>query len=124
MICKRCSKTNVIKAGFTRGEQRYKCKDCGLHFVKQYTRLNENDRLRAFRFCAYGVPMNTVAKMFCVTATTITRWVKWYEKHPNNTELASDTLDGISVKLWLCYGKSARLDWIFRFQLKRLNIVI
>jgi len=32
MKCYRCKSENKVKAGFIRGLQRYKCKDCGCHF--------------------------------------------------------------------------------------------
>ncbi|SHF51337.1 hypothetical protein SAMN05443633_1304, partial [Chryseobacterium arachidis] len=32
MKCYKCQSENKVKAGFTRGLQRYKCKDCGCYF--------------------------------------------------------------------------------------------
>ncbi len=31
--CKKCGSQNMIKADFVKGEQRYKCKECGCQFV-------------------------------------------------------------------------------------------
>jgi len=32
MKCYRCKSENIVKAGFIRGLQRCKCKECGCHF--------------------------------------------------------------------------------------------
>ena len=31
--CKKCQSSEYTKAGFVKGEQRYKCKKCGCQFV-------------------------------------------------------------------------------------------
>lgn len=31
--CKKCESNEYVKAGFVKGEQRYKCKKCGCQFV-------------------------------------------------------------------------------------------
>lgn len=106
MFCKICNNNNVIKAGISHGKQRYKCKDCTVHFVKHYKRLSEHDRLRAIRFCSYGISMNTVAKMFFITTTSVARWVTWYKKHPNKKQLSFNEVDYNFAKLWI--GSSSK----------------
>ena len=124
MICERCKKSNVIKAGFVGADQRYKCKDCLIHFVKQYKRLNEDECLRVIRFCAYGMPMNAVAQMFCITTTTVARWVKWYKERPNDKELRHDDLDPVYVKLWMCSSKTLKRYLVLRFKLMQLESMV
>lgn len=121
MICERCNKTNVIKSGFTRGMQRYKCKDCNLHFIKQSKRLNEDERLRIVRLCSYGIPMHTVAKMFFITTTTVARWVKCYQKYPNVKKIPNDEVDQSFGRLWQSYTRSRRLSLIIDFQISRIR---
>jgi transposase-like protein len=41
MDYKHCHSENFYKSGFTRGKQRYKCKDCGRHFVVVGDRIND-----------------------------------------------------------------------------------
>jgi transposase len=41
MGCKHCHSENFYKSDFTRGKQRYKCKDCGRHFVIGDDRTND-----------------------------------------------------------------------------------
>lgn len=121
MICKICGKSDVIKAGFSHGRQRYKCKNCSFHFVEYPKRLSENNRLRVVRFCSYGVSMNTVAKMFSITVTTVTRWAKWYKKYPNQKELLEDESDRSFARL-LAYSssKDVRRRRVLNFQITQL----
>ena len=111
----------MIKAGFSHGRQRYKCKDCAVHFFKYAKRLSENDRLRVVRFYLYGIPMYTVAKMFFVTATTIARWVKWYKKNPNHKKLPYDEYDQSFARLWMySQDRASKKNRILNFQTTRL----
>jgi transposase len=32
--CKNCHSMQIMKSGFVRGKQRYKCKECSVHFVE------------------------------------------------------------------------------------------
>ena len=117
MLCKICNNDNVIKAGISHGKQRYKCKDCAVHFVKHYKRLSERDRLRAVRFCTYGMSVNTVAKMFFITTTSIARWVKWDKKHPNKKQLSLNDTDHSFARLWInSSNKYFKRHHVLRFQ--------
>jgi transposase len=40
-ICKSCKSELVVKNGFVRGKQRFRCKNCGLTFVEGDARTNE-----------------------------------------------------------------------------------
>ncbi len=51
IICKRCGSESVVKNGFARGSQRYRCKGCSLNFV-------EGDQRRK--------PQTAVKKALCV----------------------------------------------------------
>lgn len=121
MICKLCKEKNVIKVGFFQGRQRYKCKNCAVHFFKYSKRLSKNDRLRAVRFCSYGVSMNTVAKMFFVTATTVARWIKWYKNYPNEKKPPYHEYDRGFAKLLTCSSnKASKRCRILNFQITQL----
>lgn len=121
MICKICGKSDVIKAGFSYGRQRYKCKVCAVHFVRHPKRLSEDSRLRVVRFCSYGVPMNTVAKMFSITVTTVARWMKWYKNNPNHKKLPYDEYDRSFAKSWVYLrDKDSKRKQILNFQMRQL----
>ena len=124
MICKTCNKDNVIKAGISHGKQRYKCKDCAVHFIAHHKHLSESDRLRVVRFCSYGLPMNTVAKMFLITVTSVARWVKLYKAYPNQELLPDDVLDRLTAKGWTCTSKYSKRQYVLIFRLRRLKNII
>lgn len=39
--CKRCESNEVVKSGKVRGKQRYLCKRCGYHFIKENERESQ-----------------------------------------------------------------------------------
>ena len=122
MLCKICNKNNVIKAGISRRRQRYKCKDCSAHFVAHPKCSSEKDRLRAVRFCLFGISMNVVAKMFFITATTVARWIKRYKKSLDKSKLAHESHDRIFADIWKSSpSKHFKRQCILKFQLTLLK---
>ena len=82
MYCKKCGGQNYVKSGFIKGEQRYKCKDCGCKFVPtRHQGKSEKDKLIAIWLYLHGLSFRTIAKMFKVTHKAIYDWVKAYAIH-------------------------------------------
>jgi transposase-like protein len=118
MICKKCNNTDIIKAGFLHGNQRYKCKNCSVHFVGHRKGLSEKERLRAVRFCTFGISMNLVAQMFCITTTTIARWVKRHKQTLNQIKLSHEDYDRTFAKVLIApNSKYFRRQLVCKFQL-------
>ena len=77
MCCKKCNSSRYSKAGYVKGEQRYKCKDCGCQFVPTRQQGKpEKDKLLAVWLYAHGLSFRTIAKFFKVTHKSIYDWVK------------------------------------------------
>ena len=77
MNCKKCDSENRVKAGFVKGEQRYKCKDCGCQFVPTRTRGKPaRNKLVAVWLYMHGLSFRTIAKLFKVNHKVIIDWVK------------------------------------------------
>ena len=79
--CKKCGGENRVKSGFIKGEQRYKCKDCGCKYVPTRQRGRpEKDKLFAVWLYSHGLSFRTIAKLLKVTPKTIYDWVKAFAK--------------------------------------------
>ena len=79
MGCKKCAGERHVKSGFIKGEQRYKCKDCGCQFVPTRERgRTKKDKMLAVWLYLHGLSFRTIAKLFKVTPKTIYDWVKKY----------------------------------------------
>ena len=79
MRCKKCNGENHVKAGFVKGEQRYKCKNCGCQFVPTRQKgKSEKDKLTAVWMYAHGFSLRTVAKFFHVSHRAVYEWVRAY----------------------------------------------
>jgi len=79
--CKKCNSQKNVKSGFVKGEQRYKCKDCGCQFVPTRQRgKTEKDKLTAVWLYMHGLSFRTIAKFFKVSHKAIHDWVKAYAK--------------------------------------------
>ena len=80
MHCKKCDKSLVVKNGFVRRKQRYRCKECLYNFVEGDERVRqENVVKRAFVIILYSMSkgaFNFLGKLFKVSPTTIYNWVR------------------------------------------------
>jgi transposase-like protein len=78
--CKNCHSVQIIKSGFVRGKQRYKCKECGVHFVEGDARTS--DKIAALKalcvvFYALGKgSYNRLGKIFGRNRSLIYRWIR------------------------------------------------
>ena len=79
--CKKCNSINKMKAGFVKGEQRYKCKDCGCQFVPtRHKGKPEKDKMLAVWLYTHGLSFRTIAKLFRVNVRSVFVWVKTFAK--------------------------------------------
>lgn len=82
MKCYRCQSENKVKSGFTRGLQRYKCKDCGCFFsVERKSDVkNESQRKLALQLYLEGLGFRAIGRSLGISYGTVYQWVKkWGE---------------------------------------------
>ena len=98
MYCKKCGGESHVKAGFVKGEQRYKCKVCGCKFVptRQHGKT-EKEKMTAIWLYCHGLSLRTIAKFFKVTATSVLKWVRTYAR--DNYEKPAPQSDAVIVEL-------------------------
>jgi len=79
MSCTKCGSTNILKSGFVKSEQRYRCKGCGRQFVptRQHGK-SETEKLTAILLYINGLSLRTIARLLHVTATAVLKWVRQY----------------------------------------------
>ena len=100
--CPRCHNTQIIKSGFARGQQRFKCKHCNYQFTTDKIDRGKPMWMKleaAILYCS-GMSMNSIGKILNVSAQTILNWIRAfalenYEK-PEPTEAIVVELD----ELW------------------------
>jgi transposase len=78
--CKNCKSDRVVKSGKVRGKQRYKCKECGYHFVIGDERTNEKiAALKALCVLLYSLgkgSYNMLGKLLGRNRSLIYRWIR------------------------------------------------
>ena len=77
MPCLKCGSDAVVKNGFMKGAQRYKCKNCSYQFTKDIPRGKPvQDKILALTLYTSGASMNMIGHMLGVSTQTIMRWVR------------------------------------------------
>jgi transposase-like protein len=96
--CKNCKSSSIVKSGFVREKQRFKCKDCGYNFVVGDERTNERIvALKSLCVLLYSLgkgSYNMMGKLFGRNRSLIYRWIR--EAGLNADE---PTLDGEIVEI-------------------------
>jgi transposase len=79
MFCTKCGSASVFRSGFVKGEQRYRCKECGRQFVPtRHHGKSETQKLTAILLYINGLSLRTIARLIRVTATAVLKWVRQY----------------------------------------------
>lgn len=83
MKCLKCGSEAIVKNGFMKGLQRYKCKNCSYQFTQQTPRGKPlKDKVLALTLYLSGLSMNMTAQIVGVSAQSVMRWIKiFYDKH-------------------------------------------
>ena len=110
MTCKKCGNTNYVKAGKIKGEQRYKCTDCGCQYVPTRQRgSSERDKLTSVWLYSHGFSFRTIDKFFKVTPKAIYDWVRMYAlKNYMKPEPAGNLLSLNLMKCGIIYTQKRK----------------
>ncbi len=96
--CRKCQASEYTKAGFVKGEQRYRCEKCGCHFVPtKHKGRSERDKLEAVRLYAHCLSFRTIAKLLKVSAQSVFVWMKSFAE--NNYSKPDPTDDSVVLEL-------------------------
>lgn len=76
--CTGCGSDRRSKAGIHKGNQRYKCKDCGRHYsVAQYSRIYpQATRRLALEMYLEGLGFRAIGRVLKVSYVTVFGWIK------------------------------------------------
>ena len=96
--CKKCQSSEYTKAGFVKGEQRYKCKKCGCQFVPtRHKGRSEEEKREAVKLYSHGLSFRAIAKLLKVSAQSVFVWVKNFAE--NNYAKPTPTDEGVVIEL-------------------------
>ena len=79
ILCKRCFSSHFVKSGFIRGNQRYKCNDCGFNFKLGDNRGKISPETKALGLLMYGsgkASYGMIARLFNVSRSAVLYWIR------------------------------------------------
>ena len=98
--CKLCGSARVVKSGISKGEQRYKCKECEKSFYNRETgRVPSATKAQAIEMYLNNVGVRKTAKFLKVSPTAVVNWVKEANKRVEKLppETVTDEADIIEM---------------------------
>jgi transposase len=79
--CKRCGSGERTRNGFMRGQQRYRCRACGLNFTDTPPRgMPLQVKAAAVLLYVSGLSMNRTAKLLGVSTPSVMAWIERFAK--------------------------------------------
>lgn len=77
-LCRFCSSNTVIKSGFVRKKQRYRCNDCGKHFIVGLSSrgVPAQVKIQALLLIKEGLGFRSTARILQVSLTAVLNWLK------------------------------------------------
>ncbi|MDX1919232.1 MAG: hypothetical protein SFU25_00690 [Candidatus Caenarcaniphilales bacterium] len=74
--CPRCASVKIVKNGYLRGEQRWKCKDCSFQFTQSDLRNRPLEmKLMSVLLYLHGMSLRNIALHFDVSPQAVLDWV-------------------------------------------------
>ncbi len=82
MKCPKCKDENFVKSGIVKGQQRYRCKSCGLNYSVEFKSTATRDYTRRFALMLYleGLGFHSIGRLLHVSHVSVIKWVKRYGK--------------------------------------------
>jgi transposase-like protein len=76
--CKKCDSKNLVKAGFARGSQKFKCKDCKSFQILGDKRCKYSSKIKALAVVMYleNVGLRNIGKILKLPYQTVSKWIK------------------------------------------------
>ena len=80
MQCLKCSSEAIVKNGFMKKAQRYKCKLCGYQFTTKTTPRGKplKDKILALTLYLSGLSMNMTGQIVNVSTQSVMRWIRQF----------------------------------------------
>jgi transposase-like protein len=99
LICKHCGERDCRKAGFSKGKQRYKCKNCNKVFSlgDKRERYFIEQKLKAIKLYTEGVGLRTIERIEGISTPLLIHWIrrlgKMLKQHLINSGIPEHTKD-------------------------------
>jgi transposase len=107
-ICKHCGFGESVKHGRVRGKQRYRCKQCGFHFVEGDARAKESlVAKKAMAIVLYSLAkasFGMLGKVFGVSRALTYRWIKEVAETLPEPEVPGDIKEMEFDEMWHFIG--------------------
>ena len=75
--CKSCGGVHFVKNGFVRGNQRYRCKDCGTNQIIGDKRLKYNNNIRNTALAMYlnSSGIRSIGRVLNISPQLVSQWI-------------------------------------------------
>ncbi len=107
-VCKNCKSEKTVKSGKIRGKQRYKCKECGYHFVEGDGRTNEKiaakKALCVLLYSLSKASFNGLAKIFNMWPSLVYRLIVEAGAKLPDEEISEDIREMKFDEMWHFVG--------------------
>ena len=89
IICPRCGKEEIRKAGRPRGKQQYQCKNCRKKFITELN-YSEEFKEKAIQILYEGNSGRAVGRIMGINKSTVYNWIKKLNEKTQKTAIIDE----------------------------------
>jgi transposase-like protein len=99
MNCPKCSSEKKVKSGFTKGRQRYKCKECGCNYSVELksTVKPESMKKQALHLYLEGLGFRSTGRFLGVSNVSVLNWVRSFGKEVEEFNSQNQGIEMVEV---------------------------
>ena len=115
--CKRCGADNIVRNGFKKSEQRYKCKGCGCNFIARKKSSEKSEAVKALAVLLYAYGANSygmIAKLLNVSRTCVFKWIRKISGSLGDIEIVEKARELEFDEMWHFIGSKKRPSGFLR----------
>lgn len=116
VFCKKCGSLSKIKNGRYRGQQKYKCKDCGCQFTDSPPagKPAELKRIAVILHSYCGISMVKIGKMCGVSDVAVLKWIRKAAHKVEPLNPKSDSGIVMLDEMWHFVNGKENKIWLWR----------
>ena len=74
--CPKCTSDHVIKAGFVKGKQRYRCKSCNYFYTLHQKGASRETKRQALQLYLEGLGFRSIGRFLNYSHVAVYKWIK------------------------------------------------
>jgi transposase-like protein len=99
MNCPKCASEKKVKSGFTKGRQRYKCKECGCNYSVEIKSTGKSNSIKkqALHLYLEGLGFRSIGRFLNVSNVSVLNWIRSFGIREKELQVEADEIRIVEI---------------------------